>query len=138
MKSTAARLDHSEGAGQNQREPLRLLRRLDFAGALRRHRLFEHLDARGHLRRIALRFGGGDHPIAFDEQLRGVKLFLDLKKGVQRILRDFVPGLARGKIGGVGFTGKSTLPRPDAKDAAGANNQKVQTNQHAHSDGRRA
>ena len=79
----------------NQREPLRLLRRLDFTGTLRRHGLFEQLNARGRVRGRALRLGGGRHPVAFDKQLRGVKLFLNLKKGVQRILRDFVLCLAR-------------------------------------------
>ena len=110
------------------------MRRLDFAGALRGHGLLEQLDARGHVRRVALRLGGGGGPIAFDEQLRGVKLFLNLQEGVQGILRDFVPGLARGNGGGVGFIGQNPLPRPNAENATGANHQKLQAKHHAHTE----
>jgi hypothetical protein len=97
--------------------------------------LFEQLDARGHVRGIAVRLGGGRHPIAFDEQLRGVKLFLNLKKGVQRILCDFVLCLARRKDSGVRFSAKNALPRPNAENATGANHQKLKAKRHAHTKG---
>ena len=122
----------AEQAGQNQHEPLSPLRRLDFTGPLRRHGLLEQLDARGHVRGRTLCLGGGRHPVALDEQLRAVNLFLNLKKGVQRILRDFVLGLTGGNDCGVRVTAKHALSRPNAENATGTNHQKLQAKHHAH------
>jgi len=85
------------------------------------HGLFEHLDARGHFRRITLGFGGGGHPVAFDEQLGAVQLVLNLKKGVQGVLRGFIQRRLYGRGGRIGFCGKNHVAGPGAEDATGAN-----------------